>query len=261
MSPIAKKQAIKAKEKNASLLQIFKYCIPHMGIMAMLPITGVVVSLILRAIGLYAVSEFITSNIVLPMFILMPIGVTVKVINTLKRAFPRKTRDSHRILLSILLCSSLTTILIEVFFSIGCLMYGFFPLEFQWASYMRDMYASSPAAMNIFYFSAFVFYTFISLLIITAYFIGDRTTRKFKFTLSCLIFILFYVVFLILFLIGYFIATFLNIVVLENIQIANSIFNSGMLCAFLVFDILGVLISPALYFITVKFLNKKTKKK
>ena len=256
----AKKHSITKKPKVPTLLQVFKYNLPHMGIMVMTPITTVVLSLILRAFGLSSAAEFITLYVAFPLFLFMPIGATVKTINTLKRSFPRKTNDSHKVFLSILLCSCVMTILTEVFFNIGCSMYGFFPKEFKWAAYMRDMYASSPAAMNIFYISIFFFYSFLSLLIITSYFIGDRVASKMKFTVSCLCFVLFYVLFLVLFLVGYFVSTFLNIIVLENIQIPYSIFSSGMLCAFVVFDVLSAIISPILYFIALKFLKKGIKK-
>ena len=259
MSTTEKNNSKATREKPASLFQVFKYCLPHMGIMAMIPITGVVFALILRAIGMSAISEFITSYIVIPLFIVMPTIPTVKVIGTLKKAFPRKTKDSHRIFLTVLLCSMLTTIVIEIFFNIGCLMYGFFPLEYKTAAFMRAMYAASPAAMNIFYTSAFLFYTFISMMIYAAYFIGYRSKLKIKFTLSCIFFLLFYVIFLILLLITYIGATFMNIIVLENIQIAGTIFNSSVLCLFVVFDMLSVLFLPILYFITLKFLNKKKK--
>ena len=246
------------REKAPSFLEIIKYCLPHMGIMALIPIACVILTLILRAFGLSTIAEFATSYIAFPQFILMPLGITVKVINTLKLSFPRNSY-SHRVFLSVLGCSAISTIAIELLFIIGCSLYGFFPLEFRGAAYMRDMYTSSPAAMNIFYMTLFMFYTFITMLILASHFISDRLVKKGKFTLSCLVFIAFYIFFLIFFLLSYFGATFLNIITLERIQINSSIFNSSMLCAFLVFDILSLLFSPALYFITMRFLNKKPK--
>ncbi len=245
---------------SVTVAPVFKkvaaHCLPHMLIIVLIPFALIILSLVIRALGAKSASEAIAYYIAFPLALLSPLFITVKQINTLKAAFTRKTKDSHRVILSVFFCSGICIVLLECFFCLSCALYGFYPLEFRAAAYMRDMYASSPAAVILTYTAVFFAYALISLMSTTAYFIGDSSKKKIRFTLSCLVFVGMYMLVLIMFLLAYFCATFLDIKALESIQISSSFFNSSILCSFVTFIIISMLAFPALYFINLKFLQK-----
>lgn len=248
-----------AKPHNKVFTQVCKYCLPQMVTATVFPFALVLLTLLLGAVKALPAAEFTAHYIAFPIALCVPLFYTLKMIFALKGAFPRKTNDSHKVVLSVYFCSCICTLLLIILFILSCTLYSAFPLNFKGAAYMRDMSASSIGAMFILYSTVFIFYSFVSLMAVTSYFIGNRSRVKFKFTLSCIIFFIVYVIFLILLLLCYFTSTFIDITALENIQIAQSIFNSSMLCAFVTFDVLAVLTTPILYFINIKFLKKENK--
>ncbi len=256
MPILPKKDSQKQNNKAPVFLSVCRYCIPHMAIAAAVPFILMLLSLLIRAAGAVSTAEFTALYIALPLYIAVPLFCTVKVISALKGAFPRKSNDAHKVILSVFFCFCTVTAILIALFNITCATFSAFPLDFKWAGYMRDMNASSHGAMFIFYSSVFLFYTYISLMAVTSYFIGDRSRFRFKFSLTCIVFLLIYVLFLLLLLLSYFASTFMDITALENIQISQSIFNSSMLCAFVTFDVLAIITSPLLYFINYKKLIK-----
>ncbi len=240
--------------------QVFKkvcvYCLPHMSALTLAPFSVVLLSLLISVMGGFSVAEFLTTYVAFPLAVAAPLFITVKIIYALKGAFPRKTNDSHKVVLSVFFCSSLCIVVLELLFNLSCAMYSAYPLRFMGAAYMRDMFASSPSAMILFYVTLFFLYTVISLMSVTAFFIGDSTKKRFSFTLSCMIFIGMYVILLLLFILAYFAATFLDIIALESIQISGSIFNSSMLCSFITFILLSIIVIPLLYIINMSYLKK-----
>ena len=252
-----KKSHAKSTTQKPVFSKVCKYCLPQMLTITIIPFVLVIISLILATINAITAGEIIAHYIAFPLALCVPLFHTVKMIYALKGAFPRKTNDSHQVALSVHFCYCLSTMLLIILFIISCNLYSAFPLNFRGAAYMRDMTASSSGAMFILYSTVFIFYTFISIMILASYFIGDRSNVKFKFTLSCIVFFAIYVIFLIFLILCYFTSTFIDITALENIQIAQSLFNSSMLCAFVTFDVLAVLTIPILYFINIKFLKKE----
>lgn len=227
--------------------KVARYCLPHMMISVAVPFGVLIISLFLRAAGLLNIAEITANYIAFPLALLSPVIITIKVIGTIKGAFPRKTKDEHNVLLSILLCSALSFLALEITFNVSCALLGLYPLDFAGAAYMRDMFFSSPSAMLLFYFTILILYITVNMMTVAAYFIGHKKKNKFNFTISCLVFILIYVIILILFLLSYFAATFLDIIALESIQIQGSIFNSSMLCSFITFIVISVPFNLILY--------------
>lgn len=249
-----------SEQSHSSIFpKVCRYCLPSMLIATFIPFILVLISLLLGSLNAIPAAEFISHFLAFPIAVMTPLFFTVKNIYALKGAFPRKT-GSHKVVLSVFFCSCICTIILILLFDLSCALYGAFPLNFKGAAYMRDMFASSIGAMFILHVTIFIFYTFISLMAITSYFIGDRSKVRFKFTLTCIVFLAIYVVFLILLILCYFASTFIDITALENIQISQSFFNSSMLCAFVTFDILALITSPALYFTNLRSLKKENKK-
>lgn len=242
--------------KSPVFMRVMKYCLPHELLITALPFFIVVISILTASFGAIESAEFISFKIAFPIALLAPLFITVKQIGVLKSSFPRKTDDSHKIILSVFSSTLLCQLILIILFCISCSIYGLFPLNFRPAAYIRDMYMSSPAAMIITYITVFMAYTIVSLMSTTAYFLGERTKNRFSFTISCLIFAGMYVLLLIIFLLAYFSATFVDIKSLEDIQIANSIFNSSMLCSFVTFIFIVIASLPILYWINYKALVK-----
>lgn len=244
--------------------KVVAHCLPIELIITFVPFAMVLLSLLFAAFGAIDAAEFICYYLAFPLALTAPLFITLKQISTLKGSFPRKSNDSHRVILSVFFSTLLCFFLLICLFSLACSLYDMFPMNFRACAYMRDMYMSSPAAIIITYITVFMAYTLVSLMSTVAYFIGEGTKKKFKFTISCLIFVGMYVVLLVLFLLAYFTATFLDIKSLEYIQISNSIFNSSMLCSFVTFIFISVLSLPILYSVNFKALKRlqapKTKK-
>jgi len=236
--------------------KVVAYCLPQELSMTLFPFLLVVISLIMASFKAVWAAEFITFYIAFPLAVIVPLLLTVKQISVLKSSFPRKKDDSHRVILSVFFSTLLCILLLIVLFCVSCSLFELFPMDFRAAAYMRDMYTSSPAAMIITYITVYIAYALLSLMSTTAYFLGEATKKKFSFTISCMIFLGMYVALLILFLLAYFAATFLDIKALEAIQIANSIFNSSMLCSFSTFIIIAIAAMPILYCINYKALTK-----
>ena len=232
--------------------KVARYCLPHMLLSVAIPFGAIIIALLMRLTGLINVAEFITEYIAFPLALLSPVIITLKLIYAIKGAFPRKTNDKHNVILSILICASLSFLILEIMFNLSCALLGLYPLNFASATYMRDMFSSSPSAIILFYFTLLVLFITINMMTITAYLMGHKKNSKFNFTKSCLVFILIYVIILILFLLSYFVATFLDIIALEGIQIQGSIFNSSILCSFITFIVVSIPSNLILYKIIIK---------
>ncbi len=254
MSIINNEKNYKTVHSNV-FLKVCKYCFPHMLIIATIPFIFVLISLLFRLFGAINIAESIAMYMAFPIALISPMISTVKIIYALKGAFPRKTDDSHKVVLSVFFCYAVCTLITIILFNISCSIYRAYPLDFPSAAYMRDMFTSSPSAMMLFYFTVFCLYITISLMAVTAYFIGYKKKTKHSFSISCLVFILMYVIVLVAFILAYFAATFMDIIALESIQISSSIFNSSMLCAFLTFLFTSFLLSPIIYCINIKTLK------
>ncbi len=255
---MSQKEIVNSKYASTPIFkQVVLYCLKIEVIMASLPFVFVLISIGLRALSLKSAAEFISVFVVFPLFAIVPLLVTIKQINTFKRSFPRASNDKHRVILSVFFCTALIIIINIILFITSCYLYSFYPLEFREAAYIRDMFASSIGAMVITFLAVFVAYLLISLMVTTAYFMGEAKRKKYSFTLSCIIFFIMYVILLIIFVIAYLTATFLDIKALENIQIANSIFNSSILCSFVTFIVISLAAMPILYKLNFRALQNQ----
>lgn len=239
--------------------QIAIYCIPRMMLYVAVPLAIVVLSLIIRAIGLITAAEFTLDYIAIPLFIIAPVLINIKTTNIIKKSFPRTKKDERIVLTSILSASllSLASLVITIIISVS--VCGIFPYDFPVASYLRNSMYVSPYAITIFYITLFVLISTLSQMATTSYFIGHNKESRFNFTRSCVVFLIIYVALLILFVMSYFIATFFDIIALENIQIKNTIFNSSILCSFITFDVIALPYNLILYFILYNSLNTTKK--
>ena len=235
--------------------QVVGYCIFPDLLFTVLPFGAVLISLALQALKASSAAEFIFNYIALPLFVIAPVLVTLKQINTLKKSFPRSS-DAHKVILSVFFSSGVCFATDVILFVLSAYACSVFPMSFRSAAYIRDMIASSPAAMTITFITVFMLFSLICLMTTTAYFMGEASKRKYSFTLSCLIFLIMYTVLLIIFILAYFGATFMNIKVLESIQISNSFFNSSMLCSFVTFIFICIPSLPILYKLNYNALNK-----
>ena len=239
--------------------RIFIYCIPRMLLSIIIPFIVIILSLIIRAIGIVSIAEFILNYIAIPLFIIAAIIININTTDIIKRSFPRPKMDAHRVLTSIFISSLLSVAVLVLTVLISVSVYGVFPYDFPVASYLRDMMYISPYAITIFYITLFVFIFTISCMATTSYFIGHKRKNKFNFTQSCLVFLIIYIIVLIFFIVSYFAATFIDIIALENIQIANTIFNSSILCSFVTFDVIALPCNLILYFILYNRLTNTKK--
>ncbi|MBQ2863148.1 MAG: hypothetical protein IJE84_03140 [Clostridia bacterium] len=239
--------------------KIYLYCIPRLLLYIIPPFAAVILSLIIRAIGVIAAAEFILNYIVIPLFIFCGVLINIKTVDIIKRSFPRTQKDGHKVLSRIISSSLLSFAALVITIIISLLLYGIFPYDFPAASYLRDMMYISPYAITIFFMTLLILIFTFSQIAVASYFIGHKKQTKFTFTKSCLVFFLIYVALLILFVLSYFAATFVDIIALENIQIVNTIFNSSILCSFITFDLIALPCSLIMYFITYKSLNTSKK--
>ena len=244
------------KRASQTIKQVAEYCLPHMLLAIMIPFIILIVGLVMRYVNLTTVAEFTVDFIAFPLALLSIAVITIKEIYALRGAFPRETNDKNTVILSILFFSAFCVFLLISLFHFSCYLLGLFPMDFRGAAFIRDMYRSSPAAINIFYVAIFFFVNTLSQMTISSYFIGHNKQHRLKFSYSCLIFILMYVILLLVFILSYFIATFLDIIALERIQISNSIFNSSILCSFVTFIVISIPYNIILYFIARNTLSK-----
>lgn len=247
-------------DKSALFKEVMLYCLPHMLIITFVPFAFCILSLIIRALGAKDAAESLFLYIDLPLILSAPLFTTIKVITVLKRSFPRKDSLGKYILAYTTLSYLACLLLLIVLFIITCTFFDVFPLDFKIAAYMRDMHTSSPAALFVFYLTVFCGYALLSLLCVLSYFKGNFSNGSFKFTRSCLWFIIYYFPVLFLFLTVWFISTFIDVSALNKIQIAYSLFNSGMLCVFISLTVTCLLSYPIFYYLSYKILTFKKRK-
>lgn len=247
------KQTTKNTVRPADTIKkVTQYCLPHMLTAVLIPFCLIVISLILGLFNLTGIAEMIVNYIAFPLSLVSTVLITLKQIYALRGAFPRETKDKNTVILSVLACSIISFILLINLFHISCYLLGIFPMSFSGAAYIRDMYTSSPAALNLFYVTIFFLISTLSIMCSAAYFIGYNKGGRFSFSYSCFRFIIMYVLLLVIFVLAYFIATFLDIIALERIQISSSIFNSSILCSFVTFILVAIPFDITLYFILRK---------
>ena len=258
-------EEIMSKTKNINsqslFIRVMSHCMPIEILATLAYLIPVVISLIIRYFSQKLAADFIFNYIAIPLALIAPVLVTVKQIKTLKASFPRESEDSHKVILSILSCTAISFILLEISFFITCQIYSIFPFDFYIASYVRDMFLSSIPAMLLCSATIFFAYLLISMMITTSYFYGESLYKNYSFTISCVSFSVVYFIFLIIFILSYFAATFVDVTALENIQIKNSFFNSSILCAFVIFNTLSCITIPILYYANYKSLKKLKIKK
>ncbi len=256
---MAQNNKITAKYSTTPVFrQVVSYCILPELIITLIPFALVLLSLALQAVKADYAAEILSYYVAFPLCLAAPLLITLKQVSTLRKSFPRNTPDAHRVILSVFFSSALCIIFEIMLFILSCYLYSIFPMKFLWAAYIRDMFSSSVGAMIITFSAVFFAYALISLMSTTAFFMGEASKKKFSFSLSCLIFLVMYVILLLIFVFAYFGATFLDIKALENLQIANSIFNSSMLCSFVTFILISVIAMPVIYKLNFNALKKLT---
>ncbi len=238
-------------------VQVIRYCALKEAATTIVPFLFVLLSLLLKIFGANSIAEFTWKYIAISLFLLVPVIITLKQIETLKKSFPRD-KNENKVILSVFFLSAVSFILDIILFILSCYLNRIYPLSFKSAGYIRDMIASSFPAMTIFFIAVLFVFCLVSLMTTTAFFIGEASKKKLKFTLSCTAFLLMYIVLLVIFVFSYFTATFIDIKTLENIQIANSFFNSSMLCSFVILIFISIIALPILYILNYKALKKLT---
>lgn len=233
------------------LSKVASYLIPTYLMIISVPFALNLISYLVCLLSFDNISDFIYNYISVPLYFICPIIVYIKQISTLTKSYPRKDNDKHRVFISVLSISSAAVLINILLFPFGAEILSVSINRFHIASYMSDMFVSSPLAMLIFYFSVFIIYSLIGMMCTSSFFIGDRSKFKNKFTVTCITFLAIYVLILILFVITFILATFTDISGIENIQINNSFFNSNILTAFIILDFISIIAYPILYKITL----------
>ena len=253
----SKKAHSQYEQKRTLFKKVLLYCLPTMLIISLIPFSLTLIALLLRAIGIIDISDAFYSYVIFPLTLISPVFLTTKVISVLKGSFPRKDSSGQRILIFVMLSFFVSLIILAIQFIISNELLGIYPLDFKLAAYMRAMHASSPMAMFITYISLICVYALLSIMAVCAYFKPQKSSKDRVVSASCMWFVIYYVPILLLFLLIEFISTFVDITGLQKIEIAHSLFNSGMLCALISLMITALIAYPIFYKLTYEHLTSK----